>query len=208
MVNPPRKTVAVLGAFDTWPYMNFIAELTAENDCIVHTSRFVYAKDRNTGIIHREPFEIDINTPMIEFLQRNLIAKSDMVIIIYSVSAGHYNEAHWCSEQKKPTLGIALVRGIRVTGIGEEEIDNCIKLHVSADSYSACSAISPWTAWSCINSEPCPFKKQGISLNQIEYFITNNKFMSLFAVDRIQEIENLVIPFLNGTLQRPRSQSI
>lgn len=204
MVNS-RTTVAVLGAFDTWSYMNYVAELVADNDCIVHTSRFIYAKDKTTGIIQREPFEINSNTPMIEFLQKSLIAKSDKTIIIYSVSAGHYNEAQWCVDQKKPTLGIAFVRGIKVTGVAEEEIENCIKLYVSKDNYSACSAISPWTGWDCNKSKPCPFKKQGISLNQLEYFITNYDFMWLFAIEKIQEVKKIVISFLNGTLKRPIS---
>ncbi len=189
--------------------MNHVAECAAGAGFVAQTSRFIYASDPTTGEIRREPFGPDPDVPMIETLEKQLIEGADVAIVVYSVSAGHYNEAHWCASHLKRTLGIAFVRGIRVTGIDEEPKENCVKLFVSPDeAYSACSAIAPWTAWYCIETKPCPFKKQGISLNQVEYFITNSEFMSIVAVERLQAVRPIVRSFLAGTFRRPTAPGL
>ena len=198
-----RGTVAVLGAFDTWTYMYYIAEQVARNNFVAHTSRFVFAKDPKTQEIRREPFDIDPEMTMNEFLSNQLIDKSDRAIIVYSVPAAHYNEAEWCVRQGKPTLGIAFTRGITVTDMNDEEIPNCHKLLVGQQQFfSTCTATPPWTGWHCTQSAPCPFKKQGIAINQLEYFITNRPRMQLHAVERIGNADFLVQNFLAG-IDRP-----
>jgi hypothetical protein len=176
--------------------MNYVAEMVAQCDCIAHTSRFVFSKDPQTGEIQKAAYGHHVDTPMNEVLE-GLIEVSDVAIVLYSVPAGHYNEAHWCAEKGKLTLGLAFTRGVRVNDSAEGYIENCEKLHVPVDEkHSECVAATPWTAWRCVDSGPCPFKKQSISLNQIEYFITNHDHMKLLAVERIPYVVELIRPFL------------
>lgn len=194
-----KVRVAVLGAFDTWPYMNYVAERVASTGAIAHTIRFTYLLGP-AGRIGRYPYRPDEFFPMNAELE-DLITLCKKAIVIYSVPAGHYNEAHWCAHKRKPTLGLALVRGIRVTDVDEKAVPNCKNLHVSPKGlYSQCCPPGRWTGWRCIRSATCPFKKQGISLNQLDYYVTRRYPMRLFAIERIQDSDYLVPGLVHGQL--------
>src|SRR5207249_4215996 len=135
-------------------------------------------RNPKTREIEREPFDIDPDLTMNEFLGKDLIGHSDCAIVVYSLPAAHYNEAQWCADQKKPTLAVAFARGLTVTDMNDAEVENCPKLVVSHPRlYSSCTAQPPWTGWHCTQSAPCPFKKQGIAISQLEIFITNRPLM-------------------------------
>ena len=181
--------------------MHFIAKLAASNDCIALTSRYVYSKDKRSGKVERVVFRPAPGESMIDFLKNTLIKKSDMAIIVFSVAAGHYNETHWCCEQGKKTLGITFVRSTKVLGLFDRPRYNCDHLNVSKkQDFGFCNADYPWTGWDCIKSRPCPFKKQGISINQLEYFMTNHNYMHLYAIEEIQKVEEVVVPFVEDKL--------
>jgi len=159
--------------------------------------------DQNNNII-RTPFIPAPGETMIHFLRDTVIGKSQKAIIVYSVPAGHYNEVHWCAEMKKPTLAIAFVRDIiQSSAVGTYCSELLVSSNKNYSAYGGGIRKPYWTGWDCIRSEPCPFKKQGIAINQLEYFHQNNSFMYLFAVEVIEECEVLISSFLNNSLERP-----
>lgn len=207
--------VAVLGSFDTWTYMDYVAQLVAQNKFVVLTSRYEYSWDHSRNQVTRKPTNPGKGVPMMDVLKNDIIRTSDLAIIIYSVPAAHYNEAHWCYEMQKTTLGIAFVRDVEERGpsptVGTPG-KNCSQLIADTRSpprYSACGARvkqsvqAQWTGWDCKVSEPCPFKKQGIALNQVEYFQINNSYMRLFAVENLEHVEPIVSDFLAGNFSLP-----
>jgi len=200
-----KGLIAVLGSFDTWSYMDYVSRVVATNDYVARTSRYEYAFDKQTARVVRSIFRPAPGETMIHFLKDTVIAKSEKAIVTYSVPAGHYNEVHWCTELHKPTLGIAFVRDVEGKSIKGAY---CSQLLISLlKTYAACGGgvkIPSWTGWNCIEAEePCPFKKQGIAINQLEYFHQNSSFMYLFAVEVIDECANLISSFLCDTLARP-----
>jgi len=200
-----KPVVAVLGSFDTWPYMDYLCRVVASHGCIARTSRFHYAR-KNNGQIGRSVFEPADKEGMNDFLRNRVIAQSVKAVIAFSTPAAHYNEVQWCAELRKPTLGIAFVRDVAEASQDE----HCSKLLVlqrpSAKTHSACGGgiASKWTGWRCIKAKPCPFKAQNIAKNILEYFQHNSSFMYLFAVDQIRNSDRLVKSFLDCTLRRPR----
>ncbi len=195
--------IAVLGSFDTWSYMDYLSRAVARQGYVARTSRYEYALDVVANQVERTDFHPAPGENMIHFLRDTVIAKSKKAIIAYSVSAGHYNEVDWCASQMKPSLAIAFVRDVEPKLRG----NHCSELMVAPNmSHSSCGGgirFADWTAWHCIQANPCPFKEQGISKNQLEYFHQNNPFMYLFAVEQIQSSDLLVQSFLDGTLSRP-----
>ena len=191
------KRIAVLGAFDTWPYMDFISRRLAKMGYIAVTSRYIYKYDPQ----RKKVIRID-NTPepdefMVDFLQNKVILKCPRAIIVYSVSGGHFIETDWCYRNRINTLGIALVRKI-----GEAvSSSQCSDLKVFVKSgFSMCK--SSQTAFDCIESESCPFKEQGVSKNVIEYFLkAGSTSMILAAVEDIDVISLLVRKWLQNKLQ-------
>jgi len=198
-----KGLVAVLGSFDTWSYLDYLSRIVAREGYVARTSRFEYALDVATNQVERTDFHAAPGENMIHFLRDTVIAKSEKAIIAYSVSAGHYNEVDWCASLMKPSLAIAFVRDVEPRLRG----NHCSELMVASNkSHSSCGGgirFPDWTAWHCIQASPCPFKEQGISKNQLEYFHQNNRFMHLFAVEEIANSDPLVQAFLGGTLMRP-----
>jgi hypothetical protein len=200
-----KGVIAVLGSFDTWSYIDYVSRVVAKNGYIARTSRYEYAFDEQLRRVIRVVFHPAPGETMIHFLKDTVIGMSDAAIVIYSVPAGHYNEVHWCAELKKETLGIAFVRDVEEKNYKTGR--SCSELSVSHDkTFSVCKGgiMKPaWTGWDCVRSDPCPFKKQGISINQLEYFHQNHSFMHLFAVEEIQNVDKIISDFLNGTLKYP-----
>jgi hypothetical protein len=189
------KRVAVLGAFDTWPYMDFISRRLAKMNHTAVTSRYIYRLDKQKKIVR-----ID-NTPdpdefMVDFLQDKVIFKCPKAIIVYSVSGGHFIETDWCYRNHMNTLGIALVRNIGKTLSAKQ----CSYLKVRSESeFSLCKGSG--TAWDCIESSPCPFKEQGISKNVIEYYLrAGPSKMILASVENIDNMPTLIKEWLKGDL--------
>jgi len=181
------KRIAVLGAFDTWPYMDFVSRRLARMGYLAVTSRYLYKYDQRNRKIIRVDNSPDPDEFMVDFLQR-MIMKCPRAIIIYSVSGGHFIETDWCYRNHINTLGIALVRKVDETKPSEQ----CPDLKVSSRiEYSLCRGSK--TAFECIGSGACPFKDQGISKNVIEYFLrAGPSNMVLVAVENIDRIPALV----------------
>jgi hypothetical protein len=186
-----EKRVAVLGAFDTWPYMDFISRLLAENNYIALTSRWIYRK------FGKRVFRFDIlehpqyaSDDLLSALLDRIISNCSYAIVNFSVSAAHFIETDWCYHKGKRTLGIAYVRSAF-----DPSRRCCAFLHIRdtpAGEYSECSASAGRTAWQCIR-EPCfcPFIEQGISKNVIEYFFRGDK-MRIVAVENFQIIPHVL----------------
>jgi hypothetical protein len=172
--------IGVLGAFDTWPYMDYISMTLADMGYTVFTSRGKYRK------IGRVLFQESAPNPkklMGNFL-REMISSCISSIVVYSVSAGHYIETDLCWRLRKKTLGVAFVRDIM-------PFRHCEYLRSDpTHTYSLCKK-SYGTSWNCIASGDCPFKKQGISLNVIEYYI-RSWLMKLVSVSSIFEVRHVL----------------
>jgi DNA-binding transcriptional ArsR family regulator len=183
-----NKWISVLGAFDTWPYMDYASTILADMGYTVLTSRGKY---RKIGRILFQGPSPDPNRLMGKYLYR-MIEDSSHAVMIYSVSGGHYIETDWCWNLRKKTLGLAFVREILPFGhCGELRSD-------SSNTYSVCHCVGG-TAWNCIARGDCPFKKQGISLNVIEYYL-RRKEMKLVAVNKIPEVRHVLEDWLNGMI--------
>lgn len=185
------KRVAVLGAFDTWPCIDYVSRQLAKMGYTALTSRCVYKSTRK-GVKVKEN-KPQRNETMINFLYRFIMA-CKKAVILYSVPAGHYIETHWCQHQKVDTLGIALVRQ---TGTRKD----CKSLRVvKKHDYSICRSND--NAWDCIRKKNCPFKEQGIAKNVIEYYLPakNTPLMHLTAVDDLESVSNLLGKWMAGTL--------
>jgi hypothetical protein len=184
LYGPRNKRVVVLGAFDTWPYMDYICRQLARMGRVAITSVWKYRLGRGETI-KLEKNGPEKNEPMIPFLE-SIIQACDETVIAYSVSAGHNIETHWCAGKKKKTLGIAFVRRIEPEG-------KCDSLKVfRRRGYSLCTGNE--TAWECAQKTACPFKEQGISKNVIEYYMPANSLplMRLVAIDNIEKIQDLL----------------
>jgi len=200
-----KPVVAVLGSFDTWPYMDYLCRVVVRHGCIARTSKYHYAMGSN-GQIGQSVFEPADEEGMNDFLKKRVIEQSDKAIIALSVPGAQYNEVQWCAELGKPTLGIAFVRDVAESSQDEHCSELLVLQPPSAKTHSACGGgiVSPkWTGWRCIKAKPCPFKTQNIAKNILEYFHHNNSFMYLFAVDQIHNSDALVKSFLDCTLIRP-----
>src|SRR6266508_1912253 len=204
-----KGLVAVLGSFDTWTYMEYVCRIVAGEGYVARTSKYEYGLDPTAGLppsIIRVPFGPAPGEPMIIFLRNTVIGKASRAVVVYSVSAGHYNEVAWCAELNKPTLAIAFVRDVE----SRPSASHCSELLVPQrppdPASSACGGglrFPDWTDWHCIQAAPCPFKDQGVSKNQLEYFHANNSFMHLYAVEFIENCAELIRTFLAGTLGHP-----
>jgi len=189
---PRGKWVTVLGAFDTWPYMDHVSTILATFGFTAFTSRYNYRKIGTD--LHEHSVDPDPSVLMGKFLQK-MITKSNRDVIIFSVSAGHYIEADWCYQLGKPTLGIAFVR----EAIPEKKFCEDLVVHYNP-RYSWCGCVRGGTSWNCLDKSECPFKKQGISYNVIEYFL-RRKNMTLAAVNKMSSLEYLLKDWLSGTLK-------
>lgn len=195
------RRVAILGAFDTWPYMDFISRRLAEMHYVALTSRYIYQFDKPNNKVIRIDNTPDPDEFMVDFLQR-IILQCPRAIIVYSVPAGHFIETDWCYRNHIDTLGVALVRKIGETVFAEQ----CSDLSVFEEfGYSLCRGTQ--TAFDCIKSGSCPFKEQGISKNVIEYFLrAGPSNMVLTAVENIDVIPTLLKDWLQRSLSTSRPQ--
>ncbi len=187
-----EKWVTVLGAFDTWPYMDYACTVLARLGLTAFTSRYNYRMIDST--IMCEDAAPDPGMRMGDFLY-SMIAKSPRSVVVYSVSAGHYVETDWCYKQDKQTLGLVFVRDTVPPG------EHCRDLLPDFRGNFAVCNCKGEPSWNCIAKKQCPFKKQGISYNIIEYFLEPNR-MSLAAVSRMADVDNVVRSWLNGELAK------
>lgn len=184
------QLVSVFGAFETWPYMGYICRLVAERGHVAISSRFVYPPGEAP-----EKLEHEKMLPMREFLQA-LTTSCNKAIVIFSVSAAHFVETEWlycrCLEETDKenalkVLGIAFVRQINPTKPKER---NC-KHNQITGVYSICTGER--NAWKCMEEKGfCPFIRQDISKNIIEYFCKSKKLMTLTAIENIEEVPNVL----------------
>jgi len=185
-----EKWITVLGAFDTWPYMDYTSAILAELGFTVFTGRFNYRKINQ--IIISQDATPDLGRRMGDFLQE-MIKQCRRAVIVYSVSAGHYVETDWCSRLRKETLGLVFVRDTIPPS------DYCSDLIPDFErNFSICGCKGE-TSWNCIAKAQCPFKKQGISYNIIEYFLERNR-MFLVAVSRMSDVKEVLQYWLESKL--------
>ena len=185
--------IAVLGAFDTWPFMDFICRILTNQGYICITSRYIYHKFKEkiirfpTTLIKQYTSEAYQMSRLLKKIIQNCL----LAIINYSVSAAHYIETDWCSKQDNLNLiGIAFVRN-------PYKSKNCDYLRInsipeSSTFYSICDVInhcSDWKAWDCIDVENfCPFKQQDISKNILEYYFSGKKKSKLISVENLENL--------------------
>jgi len=181
-----EKRVAVLGAFDTWPYMDFVSRLLAENNYIAMTSRWIYRKFGKRILrfdILEHPNYASPNDFLTALLDR-VISNCEYAVVNFSVSAAHFIETDWCYHKGKKTLGIAYVRSAFDPF---ETCCECLQIETTPlGEYSKCVPSTRRTAWQCIRESGfCPFIRQDISKNVIEYFFRSNQ-MKIVAVENLR----------------------
>lgn len=181
-----EQRVAVLGAFDTWPYMDVVSRLLAEYNYVAVTSRWIYRKFGNRILrfdIQEHP-DFASNSDFLTTLLDQIISVCKYAVVNFSVSAAHFIETDWCFKKGKKTFGVAYVRS------AFDPFENCCKClnieRTPLGEYSECKASSQRTAWQCIRESAfCPFIRQGISKNVIEYFFRSDQ-MKLVAVENLR----------------------
>jgi len=192
-LGPRNRRVAILGAFDTWSLMHYVASQVSQRGYVAITSMYIYAKANTREGYYRSQYLPDKNESMTHFLKHGVIGLAGKAIILYSVPAAHYNEAEWCSKKDPPfrTLGLVFVRSIVESG-------GCIDcIPTSLEEYSQCQGTT--SAWDCISKPKCPFKTQGVAKNQLEYYtLSKSKNMKLIAVERPEKIGSTLSRFLRG----------
>jgi len=204
-----ERCVAVFGAFDTWPYIHKICVDIALQDYTAITSRYIYRKGDggndgpDSGYVRVKRDHKYDGVKMNEFLQENVIKPSKLAVIVYSVPASHYAETVCCNSLGIRTLGIAFVRSIHDKNYCEDCILN------GAAGFSYCGGFG--NAGDCIDRKACPFKEQGISKNQLEYFLTSKeekptpeKKMFLIAVEKLEKTPQIISDFLENRLNLPQ----
>jgi hypothetical protein len=191
-----QQRVAVLGAFDTWPYMHKICTEVVKEGFVAITSKHIYKKNNKTKTGYYRTPNGPEQMPMNQFLQEKVIGYSNRAIIVYSVPAAHYNEADWCSKiENFETLGIVFVREIHF----ENMCEDCIVDFTQDFAY--CGGIGD--AWSCVKKPNCPFKNQGIAKTQLEYFL-NKENTLIIAVEKLEKLDKIVNAFLHNKLSLPK----
>lgn len=188
-----KRVIAVLGSFDTWPYIDYICRILARLGHFSITSLYVYFSEN--GILQREErgrYFKDL--AMRESLRFMIFEECHEAIITYSLPGAHYIETEWCFNRvnEDPNFkyyGIAFVRKIA-------NEDKCPFLkRVEGINSTECTAKFDRTAWDCIETkEFCPFKEQGVAKNVFEYFFANKR-TRLFSVECLEDV-----PLLLNTL--------
>lgn len=204
-----RKAV-VLGSFDTWSYMDFVARLLADTGWTVNTSRFVYRKysDEVQRVETRHVPSFADRTERMSQLLDQIIVESKVAIVCLSTSAAHFIEIEWLSQKDKPTVGIAFVRET------QRADDNCPYLK-KADHEglpTQCDAHG-LRAWDCIELNKnhfCPFISQDISKNILEYFTSERSNQRFFAIENLTHLPALLAQALKtiGVNSPPQSQGV
>lgn len=179
-----EQRVAVLGAFDTWPYMDFVSRLLAEYNYVAVTSRWMYRKiGKNLLRFNIQEHPDYGSNDFLSALLDQVIVSCKYAVINFSVSAAHFIETDWCYHKGKRALGIAYVRS--AFNPFESGCDCLSTRETPVGEYSECTASTERTAWECIRESGfCPFIEQGISKNVLEYFFRSNQ-MKIVAVENI-----------------------
>ena len=201
------ENVAVLGAFDTWPYIDYVSRILANNNYVAVTSRYLYRKI-NGQVMRIRTLEHPGFAGQYYFmgaLLDQIISSCASAIVNFSVSAAHFIEIDWCQRKTKKTLGITYARSI--SGCEKGSCENLRTVETDRGFYSICD-IGPEetrTAWDCMKSAAyCPFIRQDISKNVIEYFF-RGKDMENVAVEDIGVLPILLSerypPLPNGDIK-------
>jgi len=187
------QRISVLGAFDTWPYMDLVSRILADINYIAVTSIYIYRKINNNIIrmdIKENTQFVSKNYFMSELLDQ-IIGNCSSAIINYSISAAHFIETDWCFHRSKKTLGIAYVRN--VCDFSQSICENLNIFTMPLGIYTECNIKkSERTIWDCMYYNLfCPFMRQDISKNVIEYFL-RSQHMEIIAVDNLNIIKSII----------------
>ena len=188
------ERVAVLGAFDTWPYIDHISRKLALNNHVAVTSRYLY-RLINGKVLRMRTQEHPGFAPQFHFmgaLLDQIISDCSAVIINFSVSAGHFIEIDWCYKKSKKTLGVAYVRA--TSGLEQGSCENLRVIETDDGFYSMCQIDSAdgHTVWECMKKTSyCPFISQDISKNVIEYFF-RGRDMEMVAIENIEVLSSIL----------------
>ncbi len=196
--NKGKKVIAVLGAFDAWPYIDYVSRLLARNGHGAVTSIRIYLKNERGRIdIQSRPKEFR-SISMRDSLKLMIEEEAHQALILYSVPGAHYIETDWCYERLKKdkdfsAIGIAFVRNVNKDDSDEEKNGKCSLLSPVAGFHSAfCDAKPVRTAWDCMKQRSfCPFIEQQVAKNVIEYFFLSPR-MRLYALDRLDVLPRLL----------------
>jgi len=187
------ERIAVLGAFNTWPYIDYISRKLALSNYVAITSRYLYRKI-NGKVLRMRTQENPNFAPQFHFLGTlldQIISDCSAVIINFSVSAAHFIEIDWCYKKTKKTLGVAYVRA--ASGLEKGSCKSLKTVETNEGYYSICKTQgASRTVWECMKeSSYCPFISQDISKNVIEYFF-RGKDMEIAAVENIRVLASML----------------
>jgi len=174
--------------------MDMVSKILANLNYTAVTSRYIYKKinDKTVRIPTQNNSIYASETSFMSDLLDQIITNSSSAVVNFSVSAAHFIEVDWCYKKTKKTVGLAYVRSIV-----DYESQNCDKLKIIKTPrgyYSTCDIDSSetQTIWKCMKSgKYCPFIKQDISKNVIEYFF-RGKNMSLIALEDLNSLSYIL----------------
>lgn len=183
-----KPRVAVLGSFDTWPYVDHVCrQIVKLLNVMAVTSRGVYSIPSGTSEVVKQKLRFNSSKLSLNEVLTRMIFEADAAVIVYSNNAGNIIETDWCKE-KKPTVGIAMVRSIRA--------GDCPSLipGKKSSTYTVCkrpgnSALKG--AWRCINFS-CPFSAQDMTKMTLDCFADpawgKAKLCAVETVEAIDEV--------------------
>lgn len=190
------ERVAVLGSFDNPDLMRRVARYVAGAGRHALTSRLIY--ERNLETIR--PFRPYPQEAMNPCLRRMLLSCRYAIIVYTHEPGGHYIETVWCSESRKPTLGLVCLRSYT-----RDEQRSCPYL-ISRDSgnWLLCDSFQATRkktnvagAWICARTPRCPFVKLGISKMVLDCYVTS-EFMFLAGTHDPQRFDQIIRTFLEN----------
>lgn len=189
------ERVAILGSYDNFSLMDYIAKIVSSMGFYSITSRVVYKK--NT--LEREEFRPYKYEAMNDFL-RKMIHSCQYVIIIYSGAGGQFIETAWCSEAHKPTLGLVPLRPLSFL-----DLEGCKYLTLNksknvlfCNGFQALEQGSELVGgWICEKHKNCPFPSSGLTKMILDLYATS-KTMFLIGADELKNFEKPIHIFLNN----------
>lgn len=214
------SVIGVFGAFDTWPYIDYVSQYIASKGNIALTSIYWYypisKKGKTKSLAQWARASIQSLESKLIPMRDDLLSLTEVVdkaVVIFSVSAAHYIETEWLYQRcQRPQIGRFEVLGICFgrplpSQPGKEQTEeeakarrknrNCSGLRLlrsrskPSTFIAVCQPEDRRTGWQCADERRfCPFMRQDISKNVLEYFFSPR--MRLVALEHVKDIPQVL----------------
>jgi len=189
------ERVAILGSYDNFSIMDYIARIVSRLRFYAITSRVIYQKDSSK----RRELRPENYEAMNDFL-RKIIHSCQYIIVIYAGAGGQFIETAWCSESHKPTLGLVPLRPLSFLDLKGcdyliySKSKNILFCNGSKAREKGCERIGGWI---CEKNKNCPFPSSGLSKMILDLYITSRS-MFLVGSDNLNNFEEPIRVFLQN----------